>query len=80
MPRAKKLNHASIAEAEEINKSIAMWQAKADAVRNAGKEVPDETPKYNEEAKTIKDPSQHRHHDKLNNATADEAAGPTRPW
>ena len=73
----KKLNHASVAEAEEINKSIAMWQAKADAVRNAGKEIPDETPKYNEEAKTIKEIQTNIDilNDKLNNATADEAAG-----
>ncbi|MCH3980497.1 MAG: hypothetical protein LKE41_00990 [Prevotella sp.] len=73
----KKLNHASVAEASEINKSIEMWQKKADAVRNAGKEIPDDTPKYKEEADTIKDIQANIDilNQKLETATADEAAG-----
>lgn len=35
----EQLQEASIEEAAGINRSIAAWQAKADAIRNAGKEV-----------------------------------------
>ena len=36
---AAQLQKAGIAEAAQINQSIAAWQAKADAIRNAGKEA-----------------------------------------
>lgn len=73
----KKLNHATEAEAANINKSIEMWQKKADAVRNAGKAVPDNSPKYNAEASTIKDIQSNIDvlNEKLQTASVTEAAG-----
>ena len=50
-----RLNEASVEEAATINQQIAMWQAKADAIKNAGKAVEDNTPKWNAQASTLKD-------------------------
>ena len=50
-----KLNEASIEEAATINQQIALWQAKAEAIKNAGTAVEDNTPKWNAQASTLQD-------------------------
>lgn len=50
-----RLNEASVEEAATINQQIAMWNKKADAIKNAGKAVEDNTPKWNAQASTLKD-------------------------
>ena len=51
----ERLDEATVEEAADINKQIALWQAKADAIKNAGKAVEDNTPKWNAQASTLKD-------------------------
>ena len=50
-----KLNEASIEEAATINQQIALWQAKAEAIKKAGTAVEDNTPKWNAQAATLQD-------------------------
>lgn len=71
-----KLQTASVAEAALINQQIAGWQAKADAITNAGKAAEDNTPLWNEDADTLKEIGDNIDilNAKLQNATADEAA------
>lgn len=51
----ERLDEATVEEAADINKQIALWQAKADAIKNAGKAIEDNTPKWNAQASTLKD-------------------------
>ena len=71
-----KLQTASVAEAALINQQIAGWQAKADAITNAGKAAENNTPLWNEDADTLKEIGDNIDilNAKLQNATADEAA------
>ena len=71
-----RLNEASVEEAATINQQIAMWQAKADAIKNAGKAVEDNTPKWNAQASTLKDINGNIQilQDKLQTANVQEAA------
>lgn len=70
-----KLQTASVTEAALINQQIANWQAKADAIRNAGKAADDNTPLWKEDAATLQDINANIQilTDKLQTATADEA-------
>lgn len=72
----ERLNEASVEEAATINQQIAMWQAKADAIKNAGKAVEDNTPKWNTQASTLKDINGNIQilQDKLQTANVQEAA------
>lgn len=72
----ERLNEASVEEAATINQQIAMWQAKADAIKNAGKAVEDNTPKWNAQASTLKDINGNIQilQDKLQTANVQEAA------
>lgn len=72
----ERLNEASVEEAATINQQIAMWQAKADAIKNAGKAVEDNTPKWNAQASTLKDINANIQilQDKLQTANVQEAA------
>lgn len=71
-----KLNSASVEEAAGLNKQIALWQEKADAIKNAGKAVEDNTPKWNAQASTLKDINDNIQilQDRLQNASVTEAA------
>ena len=71
-----RLNEASVEEAATINQQIAMWQAKADAIKNAGKAVEDNTPKWNAQASTLKDINANIQilQDRLQTANVQEAA------
>lgn len=70
-----KLQTASITEAALINRQIADWKAKADAIEDAGKAADDNTPLWKEDANTLKDITGNIQilNDRLQNATADEA-------
>lgn len=72
----ERLNEASVEEAATINQQIAMWQAKADAIKNAGKAVEDNTPKWNAQASTLKDINANIQilQDRLQTANVQEAA------
>lgn len=72
-----KLQRATVEEAADINKQIALWQAKADAIEDAGKAVKDNTPLWKEDATTLKDINTNIQilQDKLNSASVEEAAG-----
>ena len=72
-----KLQRATVEEAADINKQIALWQAKADAIEDAGKAVKDNTPLWKEDATTLKDINTNIQilQDKLNSASIEEAAG-----
>lgn len=72
-----KLQRATVEEAADINKQIALWQAKADAIEDAGKAVEDNTPLWKEDATTLKDINTNIQilQDKLNSASVEEAAG-----
>lgn len=72
-----KLQRATVEEAADINKQIALWQAKADAIEDAGKAVEDNTPLWKEDATTLKDINTNIQilQDKLNSANVEEAAG-----
>ena len=50
-----KLQNATINEAAAINQQIEGWQKKADAIRDAGKAVEDNTAKWNDHASTLKE-------------------------
>ena len=71
----EKLQTASKEEAAAINKQIDAWNAKADAIKNAGKAV-DSGPLWKEDAKTLKDINDNISilTDQLQTATIDEAA------
>ena len=51
----KKLQTASVEEAALINQQIAAWQAKADAIENAGKAADDNSPLWKEDAANLKE-------------------------
>ena len=72
-----KLQRATVEEAADINKQIALWQAKADAIEDAGEAVEDNTPLWKEDATTLKDINTNIQilQDKLNSASVEEAAG-----
>ena len=72
----EKLNSASVEEAAGLNKQIALWQEKADAIKNAGKAVEDNTPKWNAQASTLKDINDNIQilQDRLQTASVTEAA------
>lgn len=71
-----RLNEASVEEAATINQQIAMWTEKANAIKNAGKAVEDNTPKWNAQASTLKDINGNIQilQDKLQTANVQEAA------
>lgn len=70
-----KLQTASSDEAALINQQIAMWEEKADAIRNAGKAADDNTPLWTEDADTLREINDNITilTEKLQDATADEA-------
>ena len=49
------LQNATVEEAALINQQIASWNAKADAIKNAGKVKADNTPLWKEDAATLQD-------------------------
>lgn len=71
-----KLQTASVEEAAAINQQIAGWQAKADAIENAGKAASDNTPLWKEDAATLREIGDNIEilQAKLQDATAEEAA------
>ena len=71
-----KLQTATVEEAALINQQIAAWNAKADAIRNAGKASQDNTPLWKAEASTLKDISTNIQilNSQLETATIEEAA------
>ena len=71
-----KLQTASVEEAAAINQQIAGWQAKADAIENAGKAADDNTPLWKEDAATLREIGNNIEilQAKLQDATAEEAA------
>ena len=71
-----KLQTASVEEAAAINQQIAGWQAKADAIENAGKAADDNTPLWREDAATLREIGDNIEilQAKLQDATAEEAA------
>ena len=71
-----KLQTASVEEAAAINQQIAGWQAKADAIENAGKAAEDNTPLWKEDAATLREIGDNIEilQAKLQDATAEEAA------
>ena len=70
-----KLQTASVEEAAAINQQIAGWQAKADAIENAGKAAGDNTPLWKEDAATLREIGDNIEilQAKLQDATAEEA-------
>ena len=71
-----RLNEAGVEEAAGLNKQIALWQEKADAIKNAGKAVEDNTPRWNAQASTLKDINANIQilQDRLQTANVQEAA------
>ena len=71
-----KLQTATVEEAALINQQIAAWNAKADAIRNAGKAVENTAPVWNEQASTLQDIGNNIQilNAKLQTATVEEAA------
>ena len=71
-----KLQTASVEEAAAINQQIAGWQAKADAIENAGKAAGNNTPLWKEDAATLREIGDNIEilQAKLQDATAEEAA------
>jgi len=71
-----KLQKATVSEAAEINKQIAQWQAKADAIKDAGAAVEDNTPLWKDDATTLKDINNNIQilQERLQTADATEAA------
>ena len=71
-----KLQTASVEEAAAINQQIEGWQAKADAIENAGKAADDNTPLWKEDAATLREIGDNIEilQAKLQDATAEEAA------
>lgn len=72
----EKLETASVEEAAVINQQIASWNQKADAIKNAGKAVEDNTPKYRAQATTLKDINENIQvlQERLQTASIQEAA------
>lgn len=71
-----KLQKASVEEAAVINRQIAGWEKKADAIRKAGAAVEDNTPLWKEDASTLQDINNNIQllQDKLQTASVEEAA------
>ena len=71
-----KLQTASVEEAAAINQQIAGWQAKADAIENAGKAAGDNTPLWKEDAATLREIGDNIEilQAKLQDASVEEAA------
>ena len=71
-----KLQTASVEEAVAINQQIAGWQAKADAIENAGKAAGDNTPLWKEDAATLREIGDNIEilQAKLQDASVEEAA------
>ena len=71
-----KLQTATVEEAALINQQIAAWNAKADAIRNAGKAVEETTPTWKAQASTLQDISDNIQilNNRLKTATIEEAA------
>ena len=71
-----KLQDASVEEAADINQQIDVWNAKAEAIRNAGKAVVSNTEVWNDQAETLKDIEVNISilQKKLQTATIEEAA------
>ena len=71
-----KLQTASVEEAAAINQQIAGWQAKADAIENAGKAADDNTPLWKEDAATLREIGDNIEilNKQLQTASIDEAA------
>lgn len=71
-----KLQKASVEEAATINQQIAAWNAKADAIKNAGAAVEDNTPLWREDASTLKDINENIQilQERLQTASVEEAA------
>ena len=71
-----KLQKASVEEAATINRQIAAWEEKADAIKKAGQASEDNTPLWKEDASTLKDISANIEilRDKLQTASVEEAA------
>ena len=71
-----KLQNASSDEAVMINQQIEGWEKKAEAIRNAGKAVDDNTPLWTEDADTLREINDNIQilTEKLQDANADEAA------
>lgn len=72
----EKLQIASAEEAATINQQIAAWSQKADAIKNAGKAVEDNGPKWNGQAKTLREINDNVQilQERLRNASITEAA------
>lgn len=72
----EKLKTASLEEAAIINRQIAYWEEKADAIRKAGVAAVDNTPLWKEDANTIKDINNNIRilEEQLQTATLEEAA------
>jgi hypothetical protein len=70
------LQSASLDEAADINQQIAQWQAKADAIENAGKAASNTAPVWKEDAANLKEIGDNISilKDQLETATVDEAA------
>lgn len=71
-----KLQTASVEEAAAINQQIAGWQAKVDAIENAGKAADDNTPLWKEDAATLREIGDNIEilNKQLQTASIDEAA------
>ena len=71
-----KLQTATVEEAALINQQIAHWNAKADAIEDAGKAAENNTPLWKEDAATLQDINGNIQilTDKLQTATVEEAA------
>lgn len=71
-----RLQKATVEEAADINQQIALWQAKADAIEDAGNAVSDNTPLWKEDATTLKDINANIQilQDRLQTANVQEAA------
>ena len=71
-----KLQTATVEEAALINQQIEAWNAKADAIQNAGKAAENNTPLWKEDAATLQDINGNIQilTDKLQTATVEEAA------
>lgn len=72
----EKLQTASAEEAATINQQIAAWNEKADVIRNAGKAIEDNGPKYKANASTLKEITDNVSvlNDRLQSASITEAA------
>ena len=71
-----RLQTATVEEAALINQQIAAWNAKADAIRNAGKAVENTAPVWNEQASTLQEIGDNIQilNNRLQTATVEEAA------